>query len=298
MADATRILVLGATGRVGGAALRHLTSAGTDLELLGGTRRPQAADELARFGVRPVALDLDDAASVEAAVQGVNALLLVTGYSVEMLRQSKRILDAARRAGVRHVVHVGASGHPTAEVAHWGWHRMVEAYIEQLGFTYTHLQPEAFMQNLTGFGWLKPGALTNLIGAARWSWVDAEDVGALAGAALLKPGLHAGRIYRLGYDQATMAELAEALARLAGTPVTLSEMDPAEFYEAAVASGADPAYMACVRDQFRMNAAFALPDVDTTFDPQPFIDAVGRAPARWPDYLKRAGDRLREALRT
>ena len=31
--------------------------------------------------------------------------------------------------------------------------QFVEAYIEQQGFSYTHLRPEAFMQNITGPGY-------------------------------------------------------------------------------------------------------------------------------------------------
>ena len=67
-----------------------------------------------------------------------------------MLRQSKRFLDTAKQQGVKHIVHIGASTAPTNEVAHWGWHQFIEAYIEKLSFSYTHLRPEAFMQN-----WMK-----------------------------------------------------------------------------------------------------------------------------------------------
>ncbi|MEM6790739.1 MAG: NmrA family NAD(P)-binding protein [Myxococcota bacterium] len=294
----TNILVVGATGRVGGAALRFLVEAGgaENLALFGGTRRPESASALKDLGVTPVALDLDDTASVEAAVQGMDRLLLLTGYTVEMLRQSKRVLDAATRAGIDHVVHIGASGNPTSEVAHWGWHRMIEAYIETAGFTWTHLQPEAFMQNVTGFGWLHDGALTNLIGEARWCWVDAEDVGAFAGAALLDPRRWGGEVVRLGYDAATMAGVAKHVGGQIGRAVSLRPQSPHDFYQAAVASGADPVYMACVRDQFLMNARFAIPGTDETFDPERFASAVGRVPATWKDFVARERAQLERRL--
>ncbi len=44
------------------------------------------------------------------ALEGIDRVFLATGYSVDMLRQSKEFLDAARKAGVRHVVHLGACG--------------------------------------------------------------------------------------------------------------------------------------------------------------------------------------------
>ena len=44
---------------------------------------------------------------------------------------------------------------------------MIEAYVEDQGFRFTHIRPEAFMQNVMTFGWLQSGALTNLIGDAQ-----------------------------------------------------------------------------------------------------------------------------------
>ena len=50
------------------------------------------------------------------------------------------------------------------------------------------------------------------------------------------------------------------------------------FYDMAVSMGGDPAYLACIRDQFQMTAAGDLKDVDTVFDARDFASAVGRAP--------------------
>jgi uncharacterized protein YbjT (DUF2867 family) len=118
--------------------------------------------------------------------------LLLTGYTVDMLRQSKRFLDTAQQTGVKHIIHIGASTAPTNEVAHWDWHQFIEAYIEKLGFSYTHLRPEAFMQNLFGFGWLNNGVITNYIGNARWSWVDCYDLAAVVAQTLLHPEKYTG----------------------------------------------------------------------------------------------------------
>ncbi|KPF70559.1 hypothetical protein IP84_02375 [beta proteobacterium AAP99] len=287
----TRILLVGATGKVGGAAARALAG-NPQIDLAAGVRDPAGYNGPGRA----VHLDLDNAATLPAALAGVSGLLLLTGYSIEMLRQSKRVLDAAKAAGVQHIVHVGASGNPTAEVAHWGWHRLVEAYIEQLGFAHTHLQPEAFMQNLTTFGWLQPGRLTNLIGDCRWSWVDAEDVGALAAEALRRPQAFAGQTWRLGYEAASMPELARHLSEHLGQTIQAVDLDIADFYAAAIAAGADPAYMACVRDQFALNKAGRIAGADALFDADAFTRAVGRPPRDWARHLSEEQNRLRAAL--
>lgn len=289
-----RLLVIGATGQVGTDVVNSLTKA-SDIETLAAVRRDDQAQTMRNLGAQPVHLDLDDNDTVEKAVEGVDGLLLMAGYSVDMLKQSKRVIDAAKRAGVDHIVHIGASGADTAEVAHWGWHRMIEAYIEDQGFRFTHIRPEAFMQNVLTFGWLQTGALTNLIGDARWSWVDASDVAALAASALKDPDSFAGQVWRLGYDAATIEDVAGKIGDHAKRPIEIAPLDPQVFYDGAVGAGADPAYMACIRDQFRLNAQGAIANADQTFDAAAFERAVGRAPASWADYIARDSDALTAA---
>jgi NAD(P)H dehydrogenase (quinone) len=60
----------------------------------------------------------------------VDGLFLITAYTVDMLRQSKRLIDHARRAGVKHIVHLGACGDDDTDIAHYGWHQYIERYIE------------------------------------------------------------------------------------------------------------------------------------------------------------------------
>lgn len=191
------ILVLGATGRVGGATLHELQRRGMQ-NIVAGVRDPGKARGRLSHDVELRHLDLDNASTLPVALAGIAAAMLVTGYSVDMLVQSQRFLHAAKDAGVRHTNHLGASGNPTNEVAHWGWHRYVEALIEQLGFEYTHLRPEAYMQNITDFGWQDGTKLTSYIDDARWSWIDARDVGAMAAAALVDPSRFRNRKIPMG----------------------------------------------------------------------------------------------------
>ncbi|MEM7624168.1 MAG: NmrA family NAD(P)-binding protein [Planctomycetota bacterium] len=281
-----RILVFGATGQVGGAAIEYLAQNG-EADLYGVTRSADRAPLIEARGAKARVIDIDDNQSVHEAVQGIDSLLLITGYTVEMLRQSIRVIDAAKAAGVKHVVHVGASGSPTAEVAHWDWHRMIEAYIERSGFTFVHLHPESFLQNLTGFGWLQPGVLLNLIGDARWSWVDASDVGAMAGAALLQHDALLNRSVPMGYDAASMSEIADRLRDQLGLELQLADTSPDAFYEAAVSSGAEPTYMACVRDQLKLSRNGEIPDVDLTFDSTLFREVTGHNPTTLHAFIEK-----------
>ncbi len=278
------ILVVGATGTVGGAVARLLLKAG-GTRVLAAARTPGKGQDLAAAGAEIVSLDLDRAETLGPALRGIDRALLLTGYSVDMLRQSKRFLDAAREAGVRHVVHVGASGAATNEVAHWGWHQYVERYIEAGGFSFTHLRPEAFMQNVLTFGWLGGGALTCYVGEARWSWVDCDDLAAVAAEALLHPDRHAGKTYPLGYDAKSFSEVAALLADGTGRSVKVRHLPPEAFLDVALKAGGDPEYMRCVYNQLALNATGAIPGADAVFDN--FESITGRKPATWADFVAR-----------
>jgi len=49
-------------------------------------------------------------------------LFLLTGYTVDMLVQSKTLVDAAKKAGVRHIVHQGVFGQWDCTDPHFAWH--------------------------------------------------------------------------------------------------------------------------------------------------------------------------------
>lgn len=280
------VLVIGATGKVGSEVINQLSQQ-DNVNVFAGVRNMARAEEFKNKGVTPVTLELDDASTIPSAVQNIDSLLLLSGYTVDMMKQSKRVIDAAKSAGVKHIVHIGASGNDTAEVSHWGWHKMIEAYIEQQGFDFTHIQPEAFMQNITAFGWLNPNGLVNLLKDAVWSWVDAKDVGAIAAAALASPEQFKNQVWRLGYDTGSIEEVTNTLNRELALNLTTQPLDPNDFYAGAVSQGADAAYMACIRDQFLLNGEGKIPNADATFDKEAFKQATGRYPTSWVDFIQR-----------
>lgn len=278
-----KILILGATGKVGAKTIELLSQSG-DVDVVAAVRSLQKAKHLADQGIELRYLDLDHHETLKPALEGIERALLITGYSVDMLKQSKAFLDAAKQAGVHHVVHIGASGAATNEVAHWGWHQYVECYIESLGFSFTHLRPEAFMQNLIAFGWLNRGVITNYIGNSRWSWIDCNDLALVAAKTLQNPELHAGKTYPLGYSAATLQDVADILTQEIGQPFTLNPRTPEEFLQTMLAAGADQAYMHCVYTQFKLNQVNAIPDADMVFNN--FEQITGQKPVMWNDFVQ------------
>ncbi|MEL6470532.1 MAG: SDR family oxidoreductase [Cyanobacteria bacterium J06623_4] len=284
-----RILIVGATGKVGSRVLQYLQLAG-DSQPVAAVRSSEKAESFRSRGIETVILDLDKPETLAAALRGIDRALLLTGYTVDMLRQSKRFVDAAKQAGVQHIVHIGASGAPTNEVAHWGWHQFVEAYIEQQGFSYTHLRPEAFMQNITGPGyrWLDGNTIHHYVGNARWSWIDCDDLALVAAHALREQEKYTGKVIPLGYDAKTFDEIAEIFSRVTGQPFTAQAHPPEEFLENALASGADVAYMTCVYTQFKLNGLDAIENADATYDN--FESITGRRPTTWETFTQQNKD--------
>jgi NAD(P)H dehydrogenase (quinone) len=130
------VLVIGATGNIGSALVRELlTDPGPDnVKVRAIVRRPEAAESLRRLGVEAAFLDLAEIERLPLArnkplldaLAGVDRLFLLTGYTVQMLAQSKAVIDAAKLAGVRHIVDLSAWATNDTTSAHHGWYQFVE----------------------------------------------------------------------------------------------------------------------------------------------------------------------------
>jgi len=279
-----RVLVMGATGQVGGALIRHLTDV-PSLEIVAAARNVSKASTLE---VPVVHLDLDDIETFAPALSNVDRLFMATGYTVDMLRQSKDLVNYAKRAGVKFIVHLGACGDDDTRVAHYGWHQFIERYIACSGIPFTHLRPEIFMQNLLGYGGAKPindGVIRHYVGDAKICWVDIDDIAAVAAECLRDTSRHGGQTYRLGYDAKTYHEVATILSSATQQRFRYEARPAAEFLEKVLAAGADYAYMQCAHNNYHNYATGKIPGADYTFDN--FETITGRKPARWEDFAAR-----------
>ncbi len=240
---------MGATGQVGSTVVSLLSQNHT-LETVAAVRNLAKAN---RFGVPLAYLDLDRIETFAPALEGVDRIFMATGYTVDMLRQSKDLVNAAKKAGVTQIVHLGACGDDDTHVAHYGWHQFIERYIEWSGVAFTHLRPEIFMQNLLGYGgetYVKQGVIRHYVGDARLSWVDCDDVAAVAAACLADPERHAGQTYRLGYEAKSFYDIAETFTEALGQRFSYEPRPASEFLENVLAAGAEPAYMKCVFETY------------------------------------------------
>ena len=228
MNSSSNLLVLGVTGQVGKLVAKHLKRSKTNFSV--GSRRKENLKELAdQFGASRF-IDLDDPRTFDEALKDITGIFLLTGYTVDMLVQSKSLIDAAKRNGVNHIVHVGAftvdhNGYSTV----FTWHQMIETYLRDSGIAWTNLHPNMFMQNLLTYtsikdGWYRPYTSKAL------GYTALEDL-AESAAVILKEGpkKHGGKDYFFSADALTPQQVAETLTAATGRKFTAAARDAESF---------------------------------------------------------------------
>jgi len=282
-----KLLITGATGQVGGKIINYLLSQ-NDIKVIAAVRTQAKAASFQSKGIATVILDFDDESTHLSALEGIDRLFMMTGYTVDMLLQSKVLLDNAKKAQIKHVVHLGACGPDDTTVGHWAWHQLVERYIEWAGFSFTHLRPQDFMQNLLSYGNKKAinnGVINAYVDRASMSWVDVDDLAQVAALSLTYPEKHTGKTYRLGYDAKTFDELAALMTSIIGKPFRYEALSPEIFLQTMKESNAEMTYMNCVYNHWKRHAAGTIPNANETFDN--FYEITGKEPTKWADFIKK-----------
>jgi uncharacterized protein YbjT (DUF2867 family) len=236
------ILVTGASGTVGRATVEALRKKGASFKV--GLRSPEKAKSL---GAEGVAFDFANPATFEPAMRGADHVFLLPPISDKQVEEAKALVDAAKRAGVKHVVKlsvVGARMEPG--IAFGRQHGEGEKVIEASGLGWTHLRPTFFMQNWVNYYGVDPSKPESTayipIGTGKASWIDARDIGDVAAAVLSDPG-HEGKAYDLtGPEALSGAECAALLSRATGKKISFVDVPESAAREAIAKSGA-PGWM-------------------------------------------------------
>lgn len=230
MSGQKTILVTGATGKQGGAVLRHLLGSAFKLRAL--TRNPEgeAAQALAAQRIEVFQGDLDDVASLNAALKDVWGVFSVqntweAGVEREE-EQGKRIARLAREAGVQHFVYasVGSAERGTG-VPHFDNKWRVENEVRALGFpSYVILRPVFFMENLPSPWFLNGDALgTAMKPDTKLQMVAVDDIGRVGARAFTDAAKLSGREIEIAGDTASMARAAAVLGKSLGRDIRFVE---------------------------------------------------------------------------
>jgi len=243
MNSSSNLLVLGVTGQVGQLVARHLRR--SEAHFTVGSRRKANLAELAdHFGASRF-IDLDDPRTFNEALNDITGIFLITGYTVAMLVQSKSLIDAAKRNGVTHIVHLGAFTREHDSYATvFAWHQMIEAYLRNSGVAWTNLHPNMFMQNLLTYTSIRGGQYRPYTSKAL-GFTALEDLAEAAAVILMEgPEKHSGKDYFFSADALTPQQVAESLTAATGRKFTAAVLDAETFLNETTQPGSmfEPAY--------------------------------------------------------
>ncbi len=229
------MILITTAGKVGSEAARLLAQRGASVRVL--ARDPEKATALRQGGVDVVEGDLDAPATIDAAMQDVTSVVLV---SPAIPAQELNVIDSAARAGVGHVVKITSKASADSPIARQRGQARIEAGLIALGLGYTLLRNNFYMQN---FLMLAPAiAKTNSFGSSAGAGhvgpIDTHDVAAVAAEIAASPAAHVGKTYALtGPELLSYADVAAVLSKVLGRPIVFSERTIEEDKQAMMSVG-------------------------------------------------------------
>jgi len=237
-----KIAVTGATGQLGRLVVQELLQSQPAGDIVAIVRDAGKAAGLAAQGVQVRVAAYDDPAALVEALAGVDRLLLISGSEVgRRIQQHQNVIDAAKVAGVRHVVYTSAPKATTTTLVLAPEHKATEEYLVNSGLTYTILRinwyTENYLQQLDVVR--QTSSLVAAVGQGRIASATRADFAAGVAAVLAGTG-HEDKVYELGGDYAwNFDELAAAMSEVIGKPVTYQPVDAVTLVEILKGAGLD-----------------------------------------------------------
>ena len=293
MNSSSNLLVLGVTGQVGQLVAHNLRR--SEAHFFVGTRRKADLKELAdQFGASRF-IDLDDPRTFDEALTNITGLFLITGYTVDMLVHCKTLIDAAKRNGLNHVVHLGAfTREHDCDTTVFAWHQMIEAYLRDSGVAWTNLHPNMFMQNFLSV-WSIKGGLYSAYTSKAIGFTALEDVAEAAAVILMEgPEKHSGMDYWFSVEALTPDQVAETLTAVTGRKFTAAVHHAEGFQNDAAQPGSafEPAYAKGGLELFRQVEDGRMAYVGSVKDDTKKI--LGREPLLLSEWAKLHASELLE----
>ncbi|KWX70937.1 NmrA family transcriptional regulator [Paenibacillus riograndensis] len=219
------IMITGATGQLGSLIIENLLAELPDNTIIAGVRNMDTATHFKDKGVVVRCADYDRPETLQDAFAGVNKLLLISSsHSDDAVRltQHTNVIDAAKAAGVAHILYTGFAFPQAGNKGTSSVHGLTEQAILDSGMEYTILRNGLYIDFVGVLGLneaIRSGVLATQPGDWQFNAVTRRDL-ARATAKVLAGSGHEHRIYELAAAQTwTLAGLAEVLTELAGKPV-------------------------------------------------------------------------------
>lgn len=229
-----KIIISGASGDLGRRVTNHLLQHVPASSLILLTRNPSALASKAANGASVRQASFDDSAGLQDAMTGGDVLLLISTLSIgKRVQQHTTAINAAKAAGVRHIVYTSSCGiQPQTPSISGREHYATEQVLQQSGLTFTILRNSWYADVIPQL--LMPMAIA--MGSIGFSTGDGmvapvakSDCARVAAAVLADPARHAGAIYEItGPQLFTLRELMSQCSKVSGKPIVYQNLSHAE----------------------------------------------------------------------
>ena len=221
--------ITGVTGKLGSYVANLVDKKGMVSVHL--ARSPERAKVYASAEIRKIVYA--NTPEVVEALKGIDTLLMVSAReNPERVKEHKEFLDAAKLAGVQHIVYTsfyGADEKATFTLSRD--HAQTEAYIKELGFTYTFLRDNFYLDFLIDIA-LENGEIRGPAGSGLVSAVARKDTSKVAAEILLNPKEWENQSLNLtGPEDLSMEEIVALLSKETGNAITYVDESVEEAYE-------------------------------------------------------------------
>lgn len=233
------ILVTGATGLNGSELVHRLSARGVPVRaLVRSVAKSQRLSALPQVEI--VQGDMARPETIREALRGVERAMLISSSDPAMLEVQSNFIEAARKAGVKHVVKLsGIMPDLDSPFRFARMHGEIERRLEASGMAFTHLRAGEFMQAYFRQvpSIIAKGGLFIPMEEARIASIDICDIAEVAATVLTGAG-YEGKIYPLtGPEALSMTEIAERLSVATGKTVRYVNVAPEEATRANLATG-------------------------------------------------------------
>ena len=234
------IVITGASGQLGRLVIQSLLTKVPANRIVAAVRNPEKASDLAALGVQVRRADYTDSASLDAAFQGAEKVLLISSSEVgQRLAQHRNAIDAAKRAGVALLAYTSLLHADTSPLGLAGEHVATEAWLKQSGVPFVLLRNGWYTENYLASipPALQHGAFIGSAGEGRIASAARADYAEAAAVALTRPE-QSGKVYELAGDDAyTLAGFAAELSRQSGKAIPYVDMPENEYKSALIGAG-------------------------------------------------------------
>jgi NAD(P)H dehydrogenase (quinone) len=235
------IVISGANGRLGRAIVERLLEL-VPAERIGvSVRDVAAAQDLARRGVRVRHGDFSQPATLAAAFEGAERLLLISTDQVDAQRvqQHRNAVQAAREAGVGQILYTGifnpVPDSPFVATAH---HAATEQAIYESGLDYVILRNSIYLETIGMF--VGPALATGVLATPAdgpVGYAARADLAEATANLLARGGYHRQALDLTGPEAIDLAGVAALASELSGRPIARQVLSDEEYIAQLVGAG-------------------------------------------------------------